>query len=118
MPPLRHFCGPTGVARSANVAADRLINMYVEESSAQKGVYTLYSMPGLRQVAQLPSGPVRGLYECTNGRVFATTSTSLYEIFSGWSFLARGTIHTGTAPVSMVDDGQYLILSVDGVGYA
>ena len=69
-------------------------------------------------MATLPSGPVRGLYEATNGRVFATTSTTLFEVFAGFSFLARGTIHTGTAPVSMVDDGQYLILSVDGVGYA
>lgn len=118
MPALRNFCGPTGVARSPNVAADRCINLYVEESSNEKGVYSLLSMPGLRPVATLPSGPVRGLYEATNGRVFATTSTTLFEVFSGYTFLARGTIPTGTAPVSMVDDGQYLILSVDGVGYA
>ena len=118
MPALPGFIGPTGVARSPNVAADRLINMYVEESSNQKGVFTLYSMPGLREVALLPSGPVRGLYEATNGRVFAVTSTTLFEVFSGWSFLSRGTVHTGTDPVSMTDDGAYLILSVDGVGYA
>jgi hypothetical protein len=100
------------------VATDRLINLYLEESSNQKGVYTLYSMPGLRQVALLPSGPVRGLYEATNGRVFAVTSTSLYEVFAGWSFLSRGTIPTGTTPASMTDDGAFLILSVNGAGFA
>jgi hypothetical protein len=100
------------------VATDRLINLYVEESSNQKGVYTLYSMPGLRQVALLPSGPVRGLYEATNGRVYAVTSTTLFEVFEGWTFLTRGTVHTGTDPASMVDDGQYLIITVDGFGYS
>lgn len=118
MPELKGFVGPTGVARSSNVAADRLLNLYVEESSNEKGRYTLYSMPGLRQVALLPSGPVRGLYEATNGRVFCTTSTTLFEIFSGWSFLSRGTIHTGTNPTSFTDDGIHLVLSVDGTGYA
>jgi hypothetical protein len=117
MPPLKGFCGPTGMARSTNVAADRLLNMYLEESSNEKGVYTLYSMPGLRQVAELPSGPVRGLYEATNGRVFATTSTTLFEVFAGYTFLSRGTIHTGTTPASFTDDGVHMVFTVDGIGY-
>lgn len=115
---MKGFCGPTGTARSSNVAADRLINMYVEEASNQRGVYTLYSMPGLRQVAVLPSGPVRGLYTSTVGRVFAATSTTLFEVFAGWSFLARGTIPTGTAPVSFTDDGRHVVLSAQGTGLA
>ena len=118
MPALKGFVGPTGRARSPTVACDRTVNMYVEESSNEKGVYTLYSMPGLRPVALLPSGPVRGLYEATNGRVFAVTSTTVFEIFAGWSFLSRGTIAPGTDPVSFTDDGIYLVLSANGVGYA
>jgi hypothetical protein len=56
------------------------------------------------------------LYECTNGRVFAATSTTLFEVFSGFSFLSRGTIPTGTQPVSMVDNGIQLLLSIEGQG--
>ena len=118
MPPLKGFCGPTGVERSPFVACDRLINFYLQEASNQKGVYSLLSMPGLRPVATLPSGPVRGLYISTVGRVFAATSTSLYEVFAGWSFLARGTIPTGTTPVSFTDDGRHVVMSAQGTGLA
>jgi hypothetical protein len=116
MPELKAFCGPSGEARSPFVSAERTINMYLQESDNQKGVYTLYGIPGLQQVATLPSGPVRGLYEATNGRVFAVTSTTLFELFSGWSVVSRGTVPTGTSPVSLTDDGTTLVLSVDGVG--
>lgn len=117
MPPLPGFIGPSGRVRSKDASAERCINLYAEEVESQRGTYTLYSMPGLRQVAELPSGPVRGLYQTTTARVFAATSTTLFEVFAGWSFLSRGTIHTGTAPVAFTDDGATLVLSVDGVGY-
>jgi len=91
--------------------------MYVEQGETDRKRYMLLSMPGLRQVAVLPSGPVRGLYEATNGRVFATTSTTLFEVFSGWSILSRGTIHTGTTPASFTDDGITMVFTVDGIGY-
>lgn len=116
MPELPGFIGPSGTTRSANVSCERTLNLYLEPAGDKR--YVLMSMPGLRQVALLPSGPVRGLYEATNGRVFATTSTSLFEIFSGFTFLSRGTIPTGTAPVSFTDNGLHLVLSVEGVGMA
>lgn len=112
------FIGPSGRTRSVDAAADRCINLYIEEVETKKGTYVLYSMPGLRQVATLPSAPVRGLYTTTTGRVFATTATTLFEVFAGWSFLSRGTIPTGTQPVSMTDDGLHLVLSVEGQGFA
>lgn len=118
MPELPGFCGPTGTVRSPNAACDKLYNMYIEQIETDRKRYVLYSMPGLRQVAELPSGPVRGLYEATNGRVFCTTSTSLFEIFAGWSYLSRGTIHTGINPTSFTDDGIHLVFAVDGIGYA
>jgi hypothetical protein len=114
---LPSFCGPTGLVRSPNAACDRLINMYIENVETDRKRYVLYSMPGLRQVALFPSGPVRGLFEATNGRVFAVTSTTLFEVFAGWSFLSRGTIHTGVTPASFTDDGVHMIFTVDGIGY-
>jgi len=100
------------------VACDRTVNLYLEESPNERGKMAMFSMPGLRPVALLPSAPVRGLYTTSTGRTFAVTSTTLFEIFSGWTFLSRGTIPTGTTPVSMVDNGVHLFLSVNGQGRA
>jgi hypothetical protein len=118
MPMLPAFCAPSSPARSPAVSAERTINYYIEQSPNDKNQYTLYSFPGLLPVATLPSGPVRGLYEATNGRVFAVTSTTLFEVFAGWTFLSRGTVTTGTTPASLTDDGTTLVLSVNGLGYA
>jgi hypothetical protein len=41
----------------------------------------------------------------------------LFEVFSGWSVLARGTIHTGTTPASFTDDGVHMVFTLDGIGY-
>jgi hypothetical protein len=112
------FCGPSGAVRSLAVSPERTINYYLEQSPNDRQQFTLYGFPGLLEVAQLPSGPVRALYEATNGRVFAVTSTTLFEIFSGWSFLSRGTVTTGTSPASLTDDGVTLVISAEGVGYA
>jgi hypothetical protein len=118
MPELRGFCAPSGATRSPFVACDRTINLYLEESPNDRGRMALYSMPGLRPVAVLPSVPVRGLYTTSTGRTFAVTSTTLFEVFAGWTFLSRGTLPTGTTPVPVVDNGLHLFLSVDGLGRA
>ena len=70
----------------------------------------------MQPVAELPSGPIRGLYETSISRVFAVTSTTLFEIFQGFTFLSRGTVPNGTSYVSMCDNGAFLILSVEGAG--
>lgn len=118
MPDLPGFCSPTGYSRSESVATDRLINMYLEPLSNNAKELCLYSIPGLQPVAELPSGPIRGLYETSTSRVFAVTSTTLFEIFQGFTFLSRGSVPNGTSYVSMCDDGVYLILSVEGTGLA
>jgi hypothetical protein len=104
--------------RSPFLAADRSVNLYLDELPAQRGTYVLLSMPGLRPLALLPSAPVRALYQSSVGRTFAVTSTTLFELFQGGSFTARGTVPTGTNPVSLIDDGIHLVLSVEGVGLA
>lgn len=114
MPDLPGFCAPSGVSRSPTVACDRTINLYLEPSSNNKDKLALYSMPGLRPVAELPSAPVRGLYTTTTGRTFAATSSQLFEIFSGWSFLPRGTLPNGTSLVSWTDNGFHMGLTVEG----
>ena len=112
------FLAPSGEGRSPVDSPERTINMYLQPSDNNPKQLMLYSMPGLQQVMELPSGPVRGLYESTLGRVFAVTSSQLFELFAGHTFLLRGSVPNGTSFVSMTDDGQHLVLSVEGVGLA
>lgn len=110
------FIAPSGEARSERDSVERSINFYVEPLDTNPRQFMLYSFPGLMQVAVLPSAPVRGLYTTTTGRTFAATSTTLFEVFAGWSITSRGTIPTGTQQVSMTDNGQQMVLSVQGQG--
>lgn len=118
MPDYPGFIGPTGFSRSDSMSCERTINMYVQSLPNDPKTLMLYSMPGLQVVTELPSGPVRGLWEATNGRVFAVTSTTLFELFAGWTFLNRGSVPNGTNLVSMVDNGTHLVMSVEGTGLA
>ena len=115
---LQNFCAPSGQSRSTTASAERTINLYIEPLPNDPRNLVLFGIPGLRPWLLLPSAPVRGLYETSTGRTFAVTSTTLFELFSGGTFLSRGTVHTGTAPVFFSDNGIHLVLSVDGVGYA
>lgn len=118
MPMLPGFCAPSGRSRLLTVSSERTINLYLENVPNDPRQYVLYGMPGLRPWLLLPSAPVRGLYETSTGRTFAVTSTTLFELFAGGTFLSRGTVHTGTAPVFFADNGLHMVLSVDGIGYA
>lgn len=112
------FTGPTGAARSASADCSRTINLYLEPSSSNPREFVLYSLPGLKPVDLLESAPVRGLYTTSGGRVFATTSTTLYELFAGWTHLSRGTIVTGTEATSFADNGIHMVLTTQGQGYS
>ena len=116
MPLLPGFCLPSGTAPSVAAACDRTVNLLLEPLSNKPDQYVLYGAPGLRPVALLPSAPVRGLYTTSTSRVFAWTSTTLFEVFAGLSFLARGTIPTGLSPISAADNGQHMVFSVEGQG--
>lgn len=110
------FIGPSGTDRSLRGSCERTVNMYLQGSDTNPKDVMLYAFPGLQIVHTLPSGPVRGLYEATTGQVYATTSTHLFEVFSGWTVIQRASIPNGTQPVSMTDDGTFLVLSVEGQG--
>src|SRR5205085_1262861 len=74
----------------------------------------LLGTPGLRRLVTLTGpGGVRGLYTASGGRCFAVCGQTLYEVFSGGTQAARGTMTSNTGPVSMADNGVELII-VDG----
>lgn len=85
---------------------------------------THYQRPGLLPLLAAAAGPVRGLYQATNGQGYAVAGQRVYTISanvnaatglaSGWSMAQIGTLAAAvTTPVSMIDNRTTLFL-VDG----
>lgn len=115
------WIGQSATARSSDAANLRLLNGYTEviESQQGKAITAIWGTPGLRRFTTLgTSGPVRGLYTTSQGRLFTVGGSSFAEISSTGALTARGTIDTTGGPVAMKDNGIDLVL-VDGQrGYA
>lgn len=94
--PYPSFIGATYAARSKTAANERTINMYPEivEARSGKNIINLYRKPGLQLFCTLPTGPVQAMYEL-NGRSWALSGNTVYELFANGTFAARGTV---TAP--------------------
>lgn len=110
----QNFIGGAYLARSPNFAAETCVNLYIEPGNpTTKSPAMLLGTPGLNLYCTLPAGSVRGLYTASNGRCFAVGGGTLYEVLAGNTATARGTLATGSGPVSMSDNGLELIV-VDG----
>jgi hypothetical protein len=101
------------------VSADRCINLFTEvvQSGVSPPLLALYGIPGLRRAFTCPRWPVRALYTATNGRCFAASGDTLYELFPGSQPVPRGTLQSTHGVVHLTDNGLMLLL-VDGAhGY-
>ena len=118
------FIGGTYVSPSRTFDAQRSINLYPEVSGAGPGkngeVAMLLSADGCRQVQTIGTGPIRGAYTISNAqRTFIVSGNELYVLTSaqGIPVACTGNLNTSAGPVSMVDNGQFLLI-VDGAnGY-
>lgn len=103
--------------RSPNVDCQRCVNLYPQVNAAGHGkeaeVASFVSTPGLRALATLGSGPVRGAYTAKNGVLFVVGGAKVYRVDPDWSATELGTIGSVAGPVSMVDNGTHLVI-VDG----
>lgn len=79
----------------------------------------LADAPGLRTLANLPTGPGRGLHN-VQGRLFAVNGNALYEIKPNLSYVNRGTI-PGVGRVGMQHNqrgsGNELLITNGSAGY-
>jgi len=102
------FLGPSVPARSPAINSQRTVNLYLEvDQQNGKAPLSMYGMPGLTALANLPTQPVRALY-VAQGRNCAVAGNTLFELSADWTPTARGTIGTSTGPVQIVDNGIQL----------
>ena len=108
--------GSSYVARSVNAADSRMVNLFPEiVPEAGKEPAFLQRAPGLRLLATLGTGPVRGLWQF-GGFGYAVSGNTLYKIAPSWTSTALGTV-VGTGPVSMADNGTQLFVAASGPSY-
>jgi hypothetical protein len=108
--------GSTYVARSVNAADSRMVNLFPElVPEGGKEPAFLQRAPGLRLLATLGTGPIRGLWQF-GGFGYAVSGNTLYKITTAWTATALGTI-ANTGPVSMSDNGTQLFVAANGPSY-
>ena len=111
--------GSSYVARSVNAADNRMVNLFAEIiPEAGKEPAFLQRCPGLRLLATVGSGPIRGLWSFSSGanRAFAVSGSELYQIDTNWNSTLIGSV-SGTGPVSMTDNGTQLFIAANGPSY-
>jgi len=109
--------GQAYTARSANAAADRLINLYAEVvASGGKEAAYLTRTPGTRLLRLVAAGKkCRGMWNF-GGKGYAVFGNLLYSFGSDWVCTQLGYIY-GHDPVQMVDNGYQLFVAAGGRGY-
>ena len=94
--------------------AQETINLFPERGGAQsKSPSILRRTPGLKNWITLSSGtgPIRGMYETSDGRLFAVRSNNLIEISAAGVQTSRGTINIPSDRVAMTDNGIELAIA-------
>ena len=108
--------GQAYVARSVNAADNRMINLFPEVIPNEgKEAGFLNRAPGLRLLASVGFGPVRGLWTFNNVG-YVVSGNELYRIDSAYTPTLIGAV-AGTGPVSMADNGTQLFIAANGPSY-
>lgn len=108
--------GSAYVARSVNAADARMVNLFPEiVPEGGKEPAFLQRAPGLRLLASIGTGPVRGLW-ALGDYMYVVSGTTLYKVTSTYSSSSLGTI-AGTGPVSIADNGTQIFIAANGPGY-
>lgn len=108
--------GASYVARSVNAADNRMVNLYPEvipEGGKEAGF--LNRAPGLRLLASVGTGPIRGLWTLRD-HGYVVSGNKLFKIDSFWSATEIGAI-TNLGPVSMADNGTQLFIATNPQSY-
>ena len=108
--------GSSYVARSVNAADNRMVNLFPEIVQEGKEAAFLQRAPGLRLLATVGNGPVRGLWSY-DGRMYVVSGDKLYKVDSNYNVTTLGTVSGTSGPVSMADNGTQLFVACNGPSY-
>lgn len=109
--------GSSYVARSINVADNRMVNLFPEinaEDGKEPG--WLQRAPGLKLLTSIGTGPIRGLWTFGNFG-YVVSGNQLYKINSSYTATLLGTVSGSPTPVSMSDNGTQLFIACNGPSY-
>ena len=105
--------GQAYVARSVNAADNTMVNLFPEAipEGGQTGGF-LNRAPGLRLLATIGTGPIRGLWTHSTGGTdaYVVSGNKFYKIQPDYTYTLLGTV-TGTGPVSIADSGTQIFLA-------
>ena len=107
--------GQSYVARSVNAADNRMVNLFPEATPEGKTGGFLNRAPGLRKLATVGTGPIRGLWTF-GGYGYVVSGSRLYKLDTSWNATPLGVI-SGSGPVSMADNGTQLFIAANPAGY-
>lgn len=112
------FVGPSYVARSRSIDAERSINFYPElqESDTAKTKVALIGCPGKRLWLTLPASPIRGMWLVPGSsgvvdRLFVVAGKFLYECFQNATSIQRGELRTLGGFVCMNNNPTQLMIT-------
>lgn len=110
--------GSSYVARSVNAADNRMVNLFPEVLQEGKEAGWLQRAPGLRLLATIGSGPIRGVWAFASSAsvAFVVSGNELYKINTSYTATLVGTV-SGSGPVSMVDNGTQLFVACNPDSY-
>lgn len=113
------FVGGAYQSRSLSLDAQRCINLYpvLGESGAAKSVRALFGTPGLRRLATLAGGAIRGLYRPSNGDAIAVAGNSVYRLTTDFTATLVGTINSASTVASIRDNGATAVIATGDYGY-
>ena len=109
--------GSSYVARSVNAADSRMVNLFPETvPEGGKEPAFLNRAPGLRFLANMGDGPIRGMWQF-GGYGYAVSGEVLYKIDTLWNVTPIGTVSGSSGPVSMSDNGTQMFVACNGPSY-
>jgi hypothetical protein len=111
--------GQSYVARSVNASDNRMVNLFPEATiQTGKTLGFLNRAPGLRKLATIGTGPIRGLWapEPNGTYAYVVSGSEFYQIDSSYNAVLRGTV-AGTGPVSIADNGNQIFIATNPNGY-
>jgi len=112
------FVGPSYTARSRNLNAQRTLNLYREPGGPNgKSGSALIGTPGLRLLANMAGGGVRGELKFNASTLISVVGSNVYRLTTGWVPTLIGAIAGDTTPVSMASNGSVIMLVTGPLGY-